>query len=62
VKRGQEKYVMVQTLKRRGAYRRQKVFVAEDGLVYAEVEGGESRVILPVVYWALAFKEAHDSI
>jgi hypothetical protein len=62
VKREQERSVMVQTLKRRGAYRGQKVFVAEDGLVHAEVEGGESRAILPAVYWALAFKEAHDSI
>jgi len=62
VKREQAKSVMVQALKRRGACRGQRVFVADDGLVHAEVDGGESRIVLPAVYWALAFKEAHDSI
>jgi len=62
VKREQAKSVMVQELKRRGAYCGQRVFVADDGLVHAEVDGGESKIVLPAVYWALAFKEAHDSI
>jgi hypothetical protein len=56
VKREQAKSVMVQTLKRCGAYRGQRVFVTDDGLMDAEVDGGESRIILP------AFKEAHGSI
>ncbi|GMF58069.1 unnamed protein product [Phytophthora fragariaefolia] len=62
IKREQETSVVVQLLIQKGAYRGQRVFVEEDGLVHAEVDGGQSRVILPVVYWALAFKEAHDSI
>ncbi|KAE9281163.1 hypothetical protein PR003_g27755, partial [Phytophthora rubi] len=52
---------MVQSLLRKGAYRGQRVYRAEDGLVRVELEGGD-RTILPVIYWALAFKEAHDSI
>ncbi|GMF58780.1 unnamed protein product [Phytophthora fragariaefolia] len=61
IKREQEKSVMVQSLLRKGAYRGQRVYRDSDGLVRAEVEGG-GRIILPVVYWALTFKEAHDSI
>ncbi|GMG16831.1 unnamed protein product [Phytophthora fragariaefolia] len=62
IRREQDKSVMVQTLKQKGAYRGQSVITAEDGLVHVEIDGGGSRVILPAVYWALAFKEAHDSI
>ncbi|GMF33022.1 unnamed protein product [Phytophthora fragariaefolia] len=61
IKREQERSVMVQLLLRKGAYRGQRVYRDGDGLVCAEVEGG-CRIILPVVYWALAFKEIHDSI
>ncbi|GMF20069.1 unnamed protein product [Phytophthora fragariaefolia] len=53
---------MVQTLKQRCAYREQRVFTAEDGLLHVKIDGGGSRVILPAVYWGLAFKEAHDCI
>ncbi|KAE8969722.1 hypothetical protein PR001_g27418 [Phytophthora rubi] len=61
IKREQDASVMVQSLLRKGAYRGQRVYRAEDGLVRVELEGGD-RTILPVIYWALAFKEAHDSI
>ncbi|KAE9280847.1 hypothetical protein PF008_g28038 [Phytophthora fragariae] len=61
IKREQGASVMVQSLLRKGAYRGQRVYRAEDGLVHVELEGGD-RTILPVIYWALAFKEAHDSI
>ncbi|GMF31606.1 unnamed protein product [Phytophthora fragariaefolia] len=61
IKREQEKSAMVQSLLRKGAYPGQRVYRDGDGLVRAEVEGGGS-IILPVVYWALAFKEAHGSI
>ncbi|GMF55341.1 unnamed protein product [Phytophthora fragariaefolia] len=61
IKREQEQSVMVESLLRKGAYRGQRAYHDGDGLVRAEVEGG-GRIILPVVYWALAFKEAHDSI
>ncbi|KAE8964074.1 hypothetical protein PR001_g29173, partial [Phytophthora rubi] len=61
IKREQDASVMVQSLLRKGAYRGQRVYRAEDGLVHVELEGGD-RTILPVIYWALAFKEAHDSI
>ncbi|KAE9050994.1 hypothetical protein PR001_g1867 [Phytophthora rubi] len=61
IKREQDASVMVQSLPRKGAYRGQWVYRAEDGLVRVELEGGD-RTILPVIYWALAFKEAHDSI
>jgi len=30
--------------------------------VHVEIEPGQTRILLPAVYWALAFKEAHDSI
>ncbi|KAE9061495.1 hypothetical protein PF007_g30244, partial [Phytophthora fragariae] len=60
VKREQVKSVMVQTLKQKATYRGQRVFTGEDGIVHAEVGEGESRIILPAKYWALAFKEAHD--
>jgi hypothetical protein len=53
---------MVQTLKLRGDYRGREVFVSDDELVHVTVGEGESRVLLPAVYWAHAFKEAHDSI
>lgn len=62
IKREQEKSVMVQTIKERGAYRGQKAVIDDHGLVKITVDGGETRIILPAVYWALAFKEAHDSI
>ncbi|KAE9286266.1 hypothetical protein PF001_g21522 [Phytophthora fragariae] len=62
VKREQVKSVMVQTLKQKATYRGQRVFTGEDGIVHAEVGEGESRIILPAKYWALAFKEAHDSL
>ncbi|GMF18589.1 unnamed protein product [Phytophthora fragariaefolia] len=65
IKREQEKSVMVQTIKERGAYRGQKAVIDDDGLVNIEIEGGETRIVLPAAYsayWALAFKEAHDSI
>jgi hypothetical protein len=62
IKREQDRSVMVQSLKRKGAYRGQRVFSDEDGLVRAEVDEGESRIVLPAFYLALAFKEAHDSI
>ncbi|KAE9289870.1 hypothetical protein PR003_g25435 [Phytophthora rubi] len=61
IKREQGASVMVQSLLRKGAYRGQRVYRAEDGLVRVELEGGD-RIILPVIYWALAFKEANDSI
>ncbi|KAE9263450.1 hypothetical protein PR003_g33156, partial [Phytophthora rubi] len=61
IKREQGASVMVQSLLRKGAYRGQRVYRAEDGLVRVELEGGD-RTILPVIYCALAFKEAHDSI
>ncbi|ETP05636.1 hypothetical protein F441_17795 [Phytophthora nicotianae CJ01A1] len=48
---------MVQALLHEGIYRGQKVIVREDGLVYRRhVVGG--KIILPVVYWSLVFKEA----
>lgn len=62
IKREQEKSVMVQTIKERGAYRGQKAVIDDNGLVNITVDSGETRIILPAVYWALAFKEVHDSI
>lgn len=62
IKREQERSVMVQTLKQKGTYRGQPIVVDEDGLVNIVLASGDKRVILPVVYCALAFKEAHDSI
>ncbi|GMF50461.1 unnamed protein product [Phytophthora fragariaefolia] len=62
IRHEQAKSVMVQTLKRKGSYRGRRVIVDDDGLVNIEVDGGGKRVILPAVYWTLAFKEAHDSI
>ncbi|KAJ8569559.1 hypothetical protein ON010_g5700 [Phytophthora cinnamomi] len=62
IRREQQQSVMVRALKDRGSYRRQRVFTDENGLVTLETEDGEIRVILPAVYWALAFKEAHNSI
>ncbi|GMF28491.1 unnamed protein product [Phytophthora fragariaefolia] len=46
----------------RGSYRGQAAVVDDDRLVNLEFGRGETRIILPAVYWALAFKEAHDSI
>ncbi|KAG2881375.1 hypothetical protein PC114_g21586 [Phytophthora cactorum] len=54
-------YARAGPLLRKGAYRGQKVTVGADGLVYVVTKDGD-RIILPAVYWALAFKEAHDSI
>lgn len=62
IRREQAKSVMVQMIKRQGSYRGRRVLVAEDGLVSIDNREGEKRVVLPVKYWALAFKEAHDSI
>jgi hypothetical protein len=30
--------------------------------VHVEIDPGQTRILLPAVYWALAFKEAHNSI
>ncbi|KAE9028498.1 hypothetical protein PR001_g11726 [Phytophthora rubi] len=62
IRREQQHSVMVRALKERGSYQDQWVFTDEAGLINIETEEGEARVILPAVYWALAFKEAHDSI
>ncbi|GMF45417.1 unnamed protein product [Phytophthora fragariaefolia] len=62
IRREQQQSVMVWTLKEQGSYRGQRVFTDENGLINIETEAGEARPILPAVYWALAFKEAHDSI
>ncbi|GMF51207.1 unnamed protein product [Phytophthora fragariaefolia] len=62
IKREQGKSVMVQTIRERGSYRGQAAVIDDDGLVNLEIGSGETRIILPAVYWALAFKEAHDSI
>ncbi|KAE8894481.1 hypothetical protein PF003_g21348 [Phytophthora fragariae] len=62
IEREQGKSVMVQALLKKGKYQGQRVFVKDDGLVNTQVGDGEARVILPAVYWPLAFKEAHDSI
>lgn len=61
IKREQSKSVMVQALLRRGTYQGQPVRVRQDGVI-CMVKQGEEKVILPAVYWPLAFKEAHDSI
>ncbi|KAE8983172.1 hypothetical protein PF011_g21301 [Phytophthora fragariae] len=61
-RREQQQSVMVRALKERGSYQGQRVFTDEAGLINIETEEGEARVVLPAVYWALAFKEAHDSI
>ncbi|POM58645.1 LOW QUALITY PROTEIN: Hypothetical protein PHPALM_36685 [Phytophthora palmivora] len=61
IKREQEKSVMVQTLLRRGVYRGLHVVVRDVVLAYAVHQDGD-KIILPAVYWPLAFKEAHDSI
>ncbi|KAE9220233.1 hypothetical protein PF005_g7549 [Phytophthora fragariae] len=62
IRREHQHSVMVRALKERGSYQDQWVFTDEAGLINIETEEGEARVILPAVYWALAFKEAHDSI
>ncbi|KAE8989378.1 hypothetical protein PF011_g18796 [Phytophthora fragariae] len=62
IKREQGISVMVQSLVRKGAYRKQKMDVDGDGMAQIEVSTSEKRIILPAVYWALAFKEAHDSL
>ncbi|KAE8879800.1 hypothetical protein PF003_g36224 [Phytophthora fragariae] len=62
IEREQGQSVMVQALFKKGKYQGQRVFVKDDGLVNIQVGGGEAGVILPAVYWPLAFKEAHDSI
>ncbi|OWZ21257.1 Gag-pol fusion protein [Phytophthora megakarya] len=53
---------MVQRLKLKGSYRGKRVYEDDDRLWKVDIGDGESRMILPVVYRALAFKEAHDSI
>ncbi|KAE8988417.1 hypothetical protein PR001_g14086 [Phytophthora rubi] len=62
IRREQQQSVMVRALKERGSYQGQRVFTDEAGLNNIEMEEGEAREVLPAVYWALAFKEAHDSI
>ncbi|KAE8956259.1 hypothetical protein PR002_g31532 [Phytophthora rubi] len=62
IEREQGQSVMVQALLKKGNYQGQRVFVKDDGLVNIQVGDGEARVILPAVYWSLAFTEAHDSI
>ncbi|GMF52802.1 unnamed protein product [Phytophthora fragariaefolia] len=62
IKREQAKSVLVQTLKQKGSYRGQSVTTNADGLVIITLGEGETRIVLPTIYWALAFKEAHDSI
>ncbi|GMF29461.1 unnamed protein product [Phytophthora fragariaefolia] len=62
IKEEHSKSAMVQTLLQRGSYRGQQVFRKDDGLIYAETGVAEERIVLPAVFWALAFKEAHDSI
>jgi hypothetical protein len=59
--RGQEKSVMVQTLRRNKHYRGRRVWRDGDGLVRVATDVGD-RIVLPAIYWALAFKEALDSI
>ncbi|GMF19842.1 unnamed protein product [Phytophthora fragariaefolia] len=44
------------------SYRGQRVFRKDDGLIYAETGVAEERIVLPAVFWALAFSEAHDSL
>ncbi|GMF47160.1 unnamed protein product [Phytophthora fragariaefolia] len=62
IKEEQSKSAMVQTLLQRGSYRGRQVFRKDDGLIYAETGVTEERIVLPAVFWALAFKEAHDGI
>jgi len=62
IQREQAKSAMVRKLRERGSYRGRRVCDGEDGLVHVDVEPGQTRILLPAVYWALAFKEAHDSI
>lgn len=62
IKEEQQKSVMVQTLLEKGMYRGLEVYTKDDGLVYVKLAADEERIVLPVVFWALAFKEAHDSI
>jgi hypothetical protein len=62
IKREQGKSAMVQELKKRGSYCGRRILDDDDGLVHVEIEPGQTRILLPAVYWALAFKEAHDSI
>ncbi|GMF31963.1 unnamed protein product [Phytophthora fragariaefolia] len=62
IKREQNNSVMVQTLTLNGTYRGQPVTTDTDGLVNITLDGGESRMVLPAVYWLLAFKEAQDRI
>ncbi|GMF36060.1 unnamed protein product [Phytophthora fragariaefolia] len=62
IRREQAKSVMVQMMKQKGSYHGRQVVVDIDGLVNIEGQDVEKRVVLPAVYWELAFKEAHDSI
>jgi hypothetical protein len=61
IRREQEKSVMVQTLRRNTHYRGRRVWCDGDGLVREATDVGD-RIVLPTIYWALAFKEAHESI
>ncbi|GMF16139.1 unnamed protein product [Phytophthora fragariaefolia] len=62
IRREQTNSLMVQTLLKNGACREHRVYTGDDGLVCVDLGDDETRTILPVTYWALAFKEAHDSI
>ncbi|OWZ02367.1 Retroelement, partial [Phytophthora megakarya] len=62
IKEEQRKSIMVQKLRVKGSYRGQRVFTDAEGLVKVDIGDEENRIVLPAVYWALAFKEAHDSI
>ncbi|OWZ01606.1 LOW QUALITY PROTEIN: Gag-pol fusion protein [Phytophthora megakarya] len=62
VTREQSTSNMVQWLKLKGSYRVKRVYEDDDRLWKVDIGDGESRMILPDVYRALAFKEAHDSI
>jgi hypothetical protein len=62
IKREQGKSAMVQELKKRGSYCGRRILDGDDGLVHVEIDPGQTRILLPAVYWALAFKEAHNSI
>ncbi|GMF15134.1 unnamed protein product [Phytophthora fragariaefolia] len=62
IKREQTKSVLVQTLNQKGSYRGQSVTTNAYGLVIITLGEAETRIVLPTIYWALAFKVAHDSI
>lgn len=62
IKKEQGRSNMVQKLKKQGQYRGRRVFEGEDGMVKVGITPGEECILLPAAYWALAFKEAYDSI